>query len=599
MGSLRYSNGTCRFRVWAPFAVQVEVMGDFTNWETNPVPLASEGNGNWSTDVANVPDKAMYKYRIQNVGGGGNDNSQIWKHVDPRAFQIENSSDQAACYVIDQQRFRASSRPTFATPRFENFIVYQAHVGTMNGRNDLRARPIKANNVATFLDVVDKLDYLHSLGFNVIELLPIGENQGDLSEGYSPCHQYAPEDAYATSKDKAVDELLTLVDAAHAKGMAVFFDVVYNHAPFNENMYWRYDGNCFGPPDGGIYFEKGHHTQFGDGFAMWRQEVKDFFLDNTRMLLREYRVDGLRFDAVHLIPPDAIQYIVGTLRSEFPDKYLIAEYNPSDSNSAAAPMDPFGALGFHATWDMNGTGQAYAALSGSSPVDNLLTLIGDFRNPNPWRSVRYPTGCHDDINRQTTSGLDKAYIVERFGGRSNGYARAKARLAWALAVAIPGTPMMFMGTDGDQDTYWDWTNDPGRGDHRVDWALIGDPTGIMMQRLVRGANQVRWDHPALRSAAGNVAHIDRVGQVVAFKRYTGGGDLVLVVINVSDNQWAFHDYCVNLGGESGSWLEIFNSQAPEYGGFDSTGNFGERLTAAGEKLFINLPRWSVVMFRKL
>ena len=323
---------------------------------------------------------------------------------------------------------------------------------------------------------------------------------------------------------------------------------------------------------------------------MWKKEVKDFFLDNARLWLRDYRVDGIRFDAVQLIQPDAVQFIIGQLRSEFPDKYLIAEYNPSDDHSAAGPMDPFGELHFHATWDMNGTSQMYAALAGSSPVDNLLTLIGDFRNPNPWCSIRYPTGSHDDVNRQKDEDLGKGYLVERFGGRNNGWARAKARLAWSLAVALPGNPMMFMGTEGHLDGFWDWRRDNGRGDHRPDWNLMGDPTGAPMQTLVTHANKLRWDHPALRSPVGNVTHVDRQGQVVAFKRYTYDGDMVLVVVNVSDNQWAFHDYGVNLGGESGTWLEIFNSQAPEYGGFDITGNYGEYLGEREGKLFINLPR---------
>ena len=89
------------------------------------------------------------------------------------------------------------------------------------------------------------------------------------------------------------------------------------------------------------------------------------------------------------------------------------------------------------------------------------------------------------------------------------------------------------------------------------------------------------------------------GQVVAFKRYTSAGDIILVVVNVSDNQWAFHDYAVNMGGESGSWMECFNSQSPDYGGVNSTGNFNETLSVSNNQLFINLSSWSVVMFRKL
>jgi 1,4-alpha-glucan branching enzyme len=596
MGSYLYPDGTCRFRVWAPFAEKVKVTGDFP---ASPVELAPEGNGNWSVDVRGVRALQRYKYQIQTKHGPGNDDSQIWERADARALQVEHSGDTAAGYVIDLAEFHAPGRPySYKTPGFENFIIYQLHVATYTGRNDIPLHPTGARDVGTFAALEDKLQYIKGLNFSAIELLPVGENPGDVSEGYSPSHQYAPESAYATSKEKAVEELRHLIDAAHRAGLAVLFDVVYNHASFVDNRYWRYDGNCSGPPDGGIYFKNGHHTQFGDGYAMWEQEVKDFFLDNARLLFREYNIDGLRFDAVQLIQPDAVKFIVGELRREFPDKYLIAEYNPSDSYSAAGPMDPYADLCFHATWDMSGTSQMYDALSGVGAVDKLLALIGDFRAPNCWSSIRYPTGSHDDVNRQSDSDLGKGYIVERFGGRDNGWARAKARLAWSLAVALPGSPMMFMGTEGHLDGYWDWRRDAARGDHRPDWNLIGDPTGAPMQRLVTHANLARWSHPALRSPAGNVTHVDRQGQVVAFKRYTNESDVVLVVVNVGDNQWAFHDYAVDLGGETGTWLEFFNSQAPEYGGFDSTGNFGESLTVSSGKLFINLPRWSLLMFKK-
>src|SRR5262249_23668397 len=156
----------------------------------------------------------------------------------------------------------------------------------------------------------------------------IGELSGDIGLGYGTCDMFAPEDAYASSNEKAVAELVTLVDEAHRRGLAGIFDVVYNHRAVNHNRYLRYDRNCYGQCSGGggEYFESGHETQFGCGFALWRHEVKDFFLDNARLFLRDYRADGLRFDAVQFIQPDALQYLTGPLRREFPDKYLIAEY---------------------------------------------------------------------------------------------------------------------------------------------------------------------------------------------------------------------------------------------------------------------------------
>ena len=120
-----------------------------------------------------------------------------------------------------------------------------------------------------------------------------------------------------------------------------------------------------------------------------------------------------------------------------------------------------------------------------------------------------------------------------------------------------------------------------------------------MQMMVRDINNLRWAHPALRSASGTVVHVDRAKHVIAFKRYNFEGDVLLVVVNVSDDQWAFHDYGVLVGSEGGEWREVFNSQAPVYGACDTTGNFDELLWVREGKLFVNLPRWSVVVLRRL
>jgi 1,4-alpha-glucan branching enzyme len=592
MGSKLYSDGTCRFRVWAPFAKRVQVV--FKNSAIASADLTSEGNGNWSTDVPGVSTLAMYQYFIDNSGQpqAGNDNSQTWQHADARALQVENSAAGSASYVIPD--FDQSQRPAFATPGFDNFILYQLHVGSFSGLNDLRAAPVN-NRTATFLDMIEKLSYISDLGFNGIALLPIGEIAGDVGEGYGTCDLSAPEDAYASSKEKAVEELLKLVDEAHRRGLAVIFDVVYNHAAIGDNRYWRYDGNCYGPNTGGIYHENSHDTRFGTGFAVWKQEVKDFIFDNARMFLRDYRGDGLRFDATQFIPPDALRTWAWGLKNEFPDKYLIAEYNAWDGERAFDPTNPFTDLGFHATWDLDGYGQCFAALNGTDPLGNLFKLIGDFKNPNPWCSVRYLAGSHDQIY-DDGSNIGRRYLTERFGGRNNDYARAKARIAWALTVAIPGTPMLFMGTEGQLDGFWAPENT--LGEHRVDWSKMGDNLGLPMQKMVRDVNNLRWQHPALRSPAGNVVHVDYPGQVAAFKRYTYDGDLVLVIVNLSDNSWSNYSYGINLSGEGGAWIEIFNSQSPTYGGFDSTGNFGDNLGINDGKLFLNIPCWSVLMFRK-
>lgn len=593
MGSLPSDQG-CRFRVWAPNAQRVQViLNDAQNGPT--FDLASEpGTGNWSADQIDAPAGTTYQYIITNEGGENNDNSQPWYRTDARALQVQSSAATSMGYVVDPALFSNPQRPPFTTPAFENFLIYQLHIGSFAGKDDR----INVNaNTATFEDIKAKLDYIRGLGFNAIAPLPITDfrcDVGGAGEGYGPSDMFASEDAYASSPDQAVAELIDLIDTAHAKGLAFILDVVYNHAGITDNRYWRYDGNYAG--DGGIYFVNGHPTPWGDGFALWQQEVKDFLLDNARMFLRDYRVDGLRFDAVQAIQADAVEYIVQTLRQEFPDKYLIAEYNPYDSSSAASPpQDPYGTLGFCATWDLSSPWDTFGFLNGTNAVNLLQARIGAFSDPNQWHQVSYLMGSHDQIyGGQGDTGI---YFTQRFGGRENGWAQAKARLAWALNATLAATPMMFMGTEGHLDGFWD----PVVGDnydHRLDWQQIGDSIGAPMQQMVRDINQLRWAHPALRSPAGSVVHVDNENQVVGFKRYDLNGDVLLVVVNAGNGQWSGNGYGVSLAGDSGTWREVFNSQSPVYGGIDTVGNFDVALSAVNGQIWINLPSWSVLVFQK-
>jgi len=602
MGSLLTPAG-CRFRVWAPNANRVQVVLDsIANppaFDLGPEP----GTGNWSADqVTGIAVGTKFQYVITNQGGPNNNNAQPWYRTDARAQQVESSASTSMGYVIDPSLFTTSRQP-FVTPAFQDFLIYQLHVGSFAGRNDGIG---VTNDTATFVDVIAKLDYIRGLGFNAIEPLPITDflcDVGGAGEGYGPSDLFASEDAYATSPDKAVFELIQLIDAAHAAGLAVILDVVYNHAAILDNRYWQYDGNSAGDPaqhqDGGIYFVDGHPTPWGAGFAVWQQEVKDLLLDNARMLLGNYLVDGLRLDAVQAIPSDAAAYVVQELRKEFPDKYLIAEYNPYDSSSAASPpVDPYGTLGFAATWDLSSPWDTFSALGGNNVVNLLLARIGSFSDPNPWHQVSYLTGCHDQIyGGQGDSGV---YFSQRFGGRGKRWACAAARLAWALNATLAGTPMMFMGTEGHFDGYWDpVVQSSGTYDHRFDWQQVGDPIGAPMQQMVKDINQLRWNHEALRSAAGFVTHSDQQNQVVAFKRYKQIGDVLLIVVNAGNGQWSGNQYGVSLAGDnSGSWQEVFNSQAPVYGGVGTVGNFGAVLSPVDGILWINLPSWGVLVFAK-
>ena len=159
--------------------------------------------------------------------------------------------------------------------------------------------------------------------------------------------------------------------------------------------------------------------------------------------------------------------------------------------------------------------------------------------------------------------------------------------------------MLFMGTECHHYGYWNPAND-AFGDHRFDWSIAGDSTGQAMRNLVADANSVRWNNPALRSDAGpQTVHHDSNNSVLGFLRWDDQGNVILTIVNLSDNQWDQPVYGVNIGGIGNHWEEIFNSQSPQYGGWNDSGNYLFDLIVQNDgRFYIRLPKWSVVMFRK-
>jgi 1,4-alpha-glucan branching enzyme len=600
------------FRVWAPnaSAVNVRLSPDAATPPT-VLPLGADPAqpGYWSADVSGVAAGHRYQFDVTNKGGDPyNPGGLPLLRVDPCARQVTSSDRRKPGLIVDPGVF-AFNTP-FATPRFEDFIIYQAHVGSFAGRNDGLAVTTDANGgTANFDQFRAKLDYVRGMNFSAIQFLPTGEYRGTEGEAYNPSNFYAPEVLYGTP-----DDLRRLVDACHARGLAVILDVVYNHMDGGDNL-WQFDGNSDHRSDesdpqsgGGIYFSR-FETGFGRRPDHDSPDVRRFFTDNAAMWFREYRVDGLRFDSVANFSADGLKAIVGKLAADFPDKLLIAE----DSD----PGYVFGTLGFDACWDM-GSADDFARAVGGRDLDGLRGLIDRPGYPANYGAVKYLLGSHDQIFNvwKSDNGRDwywdkggggglreNRFFVERVGGpmtgRDNWYARAQARLGWALTVAARGTPMLFMGSECHHYGYWNAADDPF-GDHRFDWSIAGDATGQPMRDLVRDANAVRRANPALRSAHPPLfSHFDPQNGVLGFRRWDDAGNVVFTVVNLGDGQWDQPVYGVNVAEPDSRWEEVFNSQAPQYGGWADSGNYLADLQAGPDGRFsVRLPKWSVLMFRK-
>jgi 1,4-alpha-glucan branching enzyme len=322
-------------------------------------------------------------------------------------------------------------------------------------------------------------------------------------------------------------------------------------------------------------------------------------MDNARMWLGEFSGDGLRFDSLHNVYPEGgAWWLVTELASALPGKILIAEHDHPGWALARYPLE--------AVWDMGSADAFRDQVLGPVSISQLEALLGFSQAPHAANLVRYLLGSHDQIFNKCAQGQWQCgfsrYFVERVGGvlvgRSDWTARATARLGWALNVTMPGTPMLFMGTEVHHYGYW--CPDPDDfGDHRFDWALTADPIGQQMIALVGDANRMRAGHPALRTDTLLVTHRDSANGVLAFKRWNDGGDVLLTVVNLGESQFPEATYGVSLAGDGGCWEEIFNSQSPQYGGWNDSGNYLAFPRVQGDgRIYIRLPKRSVLVFRK-
>jgi 1,4-alpha-glucan branching enzyme len=581
------------FLVWAPHADKVDVLvqsGEEWDYqvENRRYPLLKAGEGYWEGGFSDIIPYEIYRYEITTSG-------VTFMTIDPLArdtvhswnyFGMENNNNAA----IIQPNIRFDWHE-FNTPRFHDFIIYQCHVGTFAGRND------EIENIpATFLDIIDKLDYIKSMDFTAIQLMPIAEFSADISWGYNTALYFAPESAYGSPED-----LRNLVNEAHKRGLAVIFDVVYNHTGPQDNSLWQFDGYA---DNGGIYFEGGQMTSWGRGPAWQKPDVQEFFFQNACMYFDEYKADGLRFDCTTQINGTYLAIVVKRLREKYPNKYLIAEHLPAHPWIITNGN-------FCATCESEAHHECQRALVGHDSVNKILSILGHDRFNHSWNLVKYLTGCHDDIgdfeNGDAEHGLGNwdarhRYLIDLLGGRYDWNARAKCRLAYALNVSISGNPHLFMGTEclmASPYVGWGYWHDSIdlNGDHRFNWAIAGDRIGMEMRNLVSDSNAVRLANEALKQDHLQVTHIDHNHQIIAFKRWDHNGNIVLVVVNLGDRSFENHSYGVNTG-QDGLWEQALCSQDFRYGGWDGSGNaYYHPTTMPDGRIYLNVPKLSVVMMK--
>ncbi|MEZ6060936.1 MAG: alpha-amylase family glycosyl hydrolase [Planctomycetaceae bacterium] len=581
MGATLIDDGAT-FRVWAPNARSVHVIGEFNGRVRDDSSLLTKDvNGHWEGFIPGVRDRHRYMFYVVGDGSEG-------PKRDPYARELQTPFP-GECIV------RRTDFPWhdtgYVTPRFPDFVIYQLHVGTF-------FTPNLPNKAGTFLDVARKIPHLADLGVTALQLMPIQEFQTQFSLGYngtdyfSPEMDYGVEDAelapyvahvndllerkhlpkYAiTDLHGEMNQLKALVDLCHIHGLAVLLDVVYNHAggDFGDESIHFFDRqSTFGGNRNSLYFtDRGHAG--GLVFDFGKPEVRDFLIQNARFFLNEYRVDGFRYDEVSVIDHDGAphgwsfaQDLTSTVRFHRPSALQKAEYwsvNPLVVTSA-----PTGA-GFDTTLT-DGLRDAIrnvisdAAFPDERPLkmQALASAMWPGGFHDHWRFVQGPEN-HDAVLR------DRKLRVARLGDPANPrswFGRSRARVATGISLTAPGIPMLFMGQEFLEDKQWS-DNFRDHSDLLLYWDGLanGDRQMIDHLRFTRELIRLRWRCPALRGQGFRIVTAHDENRVLAYHRWVPdeGRDVIVVVHLSTYNRF---DYRIGFPS-GGEWKEVFNSDVYE------------------------------------
>ena len=660
-------SGGLRFAVWAPDATDCQVVfggasgyiaddGYGADAALAPLPMTRLPDGVWEaiTGDSDALVGRRYMYRVTRDDGqaqwctdmhsrkqcGGGDVDPRGQHYDGEVAALDGTP---SCSVVVDAAVVAAYPPVAGAEssavaefwvdefdvgrpvprRVEDLVIYELHVGAL----------APATTAAgTIADAIALLPYLHDLGINAVELLPMFEFNGSRSWGYGSSHFLAIETSAGGR-----DALKHFVRACHRLGMAVLMDVVYNH--YNDdsaraawqydslspsrNIYQWYEGDASHYPDP----TGGYVDNVSSGWAprYWEEQVRALFVSSACLLLDEFHIDGLRVDqttsihaynslhadgrpvpAANIAGRKFLRELCQTIKTAWPAAMLIAE-DHSGWPPVTQPAES-GGIGFDASWYSDfyhhligdkDEGPQYARLleaAGANQSGPLaMSLFSTALASSGGQKVVY-VESHDEAGNAEHSlrtilvAVNDAPLL----GDTRRYAEARCRFVGGLSMLSAGTPMFLMGEEvGAQKpfTYNRFYED------KEDLLELRATTGAPLFRFYSEIIRFRLAHAAVRSRNLEVIAADDAGRVIAFRRWDDGGDLLVVgsLANAAYDNPGYRLWHPSLGDDG--WRERFNSDSSDYGG-DDVGNRGATLHASGGALDLVVPANGFVILQR-
>ena len=605
LGAHLVANRTCRFGVWAPksTAVDLHLVHPFEK----TVALPPLGDGYFGGEVENVEAGSRYFFRLDD----GKD------RPDP-ASRLQPEGVLGPSEVVDH-RFKWSDDFWCGIP-LQDFVLYEVHIGTFTPEG-------------TFAAASEKLAYLKDLGVTAIEIMPCAQFPGTRNWGYDGAFPFAVQHSYG-----GPEGLRRFVDAAHKKGIAVLMDVVYNHiGPLGAVL-----------ADFGPYFDSSYDTPWGRGFnfdGAGSDGVTRYFLENALMWIRDFRLDGLRLDAVHMIYDNGAKTFLEKLgetvrlhsRASNRLAYTIAEAMRNDPRIVR--QTELGGIGLDAVWNDDFHHALHALLTGErngyyidhGSVDNLakayregFVLAGTYsryRKRTMGASSASLPGRKFVVYAQNHDQVGNRPGGDRYGIRISAEAQ---KLATGAVLLSPYLPMLFMGEEygetapfhfftehGDdvldeavrrgrrrEFEVFDWDgdfSDPANPETfkscTLQWKKSESPEGKARLAYIRELLRLRRDESALRLLDKEHTKV-AAGQQPPLLCIVRKGERseVAVVLHFGDG-----DSDVSISLPEGNWVRILDSSEERWGG---PGALTPEIAASTGTAKIRMRAQSLAIFRR-
>ena len=591
------ASGTWRFRLWAPNADKVSVVGDFNDWKPDEYAMKRNHGGFWELEISGLKVYDAYKYCIENSG------NKVMK-ADPYALHAETSPGTASkLYDISNFKWSDSAwlkaretRDGLASP----MNIYEVHIGSWKRNED--------GTVLNYVAFADRIiPYIKEMHYTHIELLPVTEYPFDGSWGYQVSGMYAPTSRYGTPEDFQI-----MINKFHKAGIGVILDWVAAHFPKDEFGLYKFDGTYLYEYADPL---KREHKDWGTVvFDYGRPEVRSFLISSAMFFADKYHIDGIRMDAVasmlyldyarrdgewrpnkhggnyNLEAIEFIKLVNHYMLSNFKGFMMIAE------ESTAFPLvtkpPEVGGLGFSYKWNMGWMNDTIYYVS-TDP------LYRQYNHDKMTFSLTYAFSenyilplSHDEVVHGKCSLINKmpGYYVDKFNGLKTFY---------GYTIGHPGKKLLFMG--GEFGQFIEWNYKQG-----LDWMLLDYDTHKNLKSFVADLNALYVNEKPLHENDCDwygfkwIVVDDATQNVFAFKRTDKKGKVIIIITNFSPV--ARDGYRIGVE-KAGSYKTLINSDDIKYGG-NSDGNKvykTEKKSLHGQKnsLSIDLPGNSVIYLKPI